>query len=102
MSCLSLPPRSLAKSYLDLDGFTRAVELLAEKVYKSRQQALAENVVQFAEEVLMPLLQVTTGASSERPSVPPVHRSEISTCLPVYSPQHTAQSLRRTRERWLA
>jgi len=60
--------KSLAKSYLDLDGFTRAVELLAEKVYKSRQQALAENVVQFAEEVLMPLLQAL--GQSDLPNAP--------------------------------
>ena len=47
MSCLTLPPRSLAKSYLDLDGFTRAVELLAEKVYKSRPA----NLDQLAEHI---------------------------------------------------
>jgi len=60
--------RSLAKAYLDLDGFTRACELLSEKVYKTRNQPLSENVVQFAEEVLMPLLQAL--GQSDLPNAP--------------------------------
>lgn len=68
---LSMSPgseKALAKAFLDLDGFTRACELLSEKVYKSRNQPLSENVVQFAEEVLMPLLQAL--GASDLPNAP--------------------------------
>lgn len=70
--------RGLAKAYLDLEGFTRAIELLSEKVYKTRNQPLSDNVVQFAEEVLMPLLQAL--GQSDLPNAPirPVDWQDIA------------------------
>jgi hypothetical protein len=49
--------KPLPATYLDLDGFCRACELLAEKLYKSRAGSRFDAVQTFKEDMLEPLLQ---------------------------------------------
>jgi hypothetical protein len=49
--------KPLPATFLDLDGFCRACELIAEKLYKSRSASRFEAVQTFKEDMLEPLLQ---------------------------------------------
>jgi len=49
--------KQLPATYLDLDGFCRACELLSEKLYKARAGTRFEAVQSFKEDMLEPLLQ---------------------------------------------
>jgi hypothetical protein len=49
--------KQLPSTFVDLDGFCRACELLAEKLYKSRASSRFEAVQTFKEDMLEPLLQ---------------------------------------------
>jgi hypothetical protein len=48
--------KKLAGTFIDLEGFTRSVEILSEKSYRQRSSSKAEAVQHFAGEVLQPLL----------------------------------------------